>query len=94
LNQRELIEESSGADITPKVKSQANAHLHLWRYGVALREGERTIAGPVRASDRASELRAQGAIFHAMKKPLILVVGDAADLLALPAPARTAAPRK
>jgi len=29
-----------------------------------------------------------------MKKPLILLVGDAADLLALPAPARTAAPRK
>jgi hypothetical protein len=72
LNQRELIEESSGNDITPKVKSQANAHLHLRRYGVALRKGERTIAGPVRASDRASELRAQRAIFRAMKKLLIL----------------------
>jgi hypothetical protein len=43
--------------------------------GVALREGERTVAAPVRASDRVSERRAQRAIFRAMKKLLILGMG-------------------
>jgi hypothetical protein len=40
--------------------------------GVAPREGERTVAGPVRSGDRVSERRAQRAIFRAMKKLVIL----------------------
>jgi hypothetical protein len=68
LNQRELIEESSGTDITPKVKSRANAH----RQRCCTAGGRAHHCWARAASDRAAEFRAQGAIFRAMKKLLIL----------------------
>jgi hypothetical protein len=43
--------------------------------GVALREGERPIAGPARFGCRVSERLAQRAIFRGMKKLLILGMG-------------------
>ena len=49
--------------------------------GVALREGPRTIAGPVRASDRAAELGAQDIVFVTTKATALAAVGEAARQL-------------
>lgn len=51
------------------------------RRGVALREGGRTIAGPVRASDRASELGAQDAVFVTVKATALASLENAVPSL-------------
>jgi len=50
-------------------------------HGVALREGQRTIAGPVRASDRAAELGAQDIVFVTTKATALASLEDAVPSL-------------
>lgn len=52
--------------------------------GVALREGERTISGPVRASDRASELGAQDLVFVTTKATALASLENAVPSLSHP----------
>lgn len=51
------------------------------RHGVALREDGRTIAGPVRASDRASELGAQDVVFVTVKATALASLENAVPSL-------------
>jgi len=52
--------------------------------GVALREGARTISGPVRASDRASELGAQDLVFVTTKATALASLENAVRSLSHP----------
>jgi 2-dehydropantoate 2-reductase len=49
--------------------------------GIALREGERTFSGRVRASDRASDIGAQDVVFVTTKATGLAALPDAAKLL-------------
>src|SRR6202008_3699106 len=49
--------------------------------GIALREGERTFAGRVRASDRAAELGAQDVVFVTTKATALSSLADAVPAL-------------
>ena len=53
----------------------------LQKNGIALREGERTFSGRVRASDRASELGAQDVVFVTTKATALAALGNAAQSL-------------
>ncbi len=52
--------------------------------GIALREGARTYAGRVRASDNAAELGAQDLVFATTKATALAALADAAPLLSHP----------
>jgi 2-dehydropantoate 2-reductase len=73
---------SAGHDVSAVTRG---ANLEAMRArGIALRHGERTFAGRVRASDRAAELGAQDVVFVTTKATGLPVLAQAAAALAGP----------
>ena len=70
---------SAGHDVSAVARGANLAALQAG--GIALREGERTIAGPVRASGRAAELGAQDVVFVTTKATALASLEDAVPSL-------------